>query len=204
MLFHMTIKKIQKTDLLAIYKRETKHLISAVKEGNSPYHIFSLSTINDKQPESRMVVLRKVNESPLQLFFNLDARSPKSKQLENNKVCSALFYDQNRRIQMRMKCSINMHYNNDVTQRVWNNTALQSRKCYMGPYNPSSILKKWHPNVPLQYIDKDPTEKDSEQGYKNFMHVQLNIIEVDILELHYDGHIRFQVLDNNEINFLSA
>ena len=76
MLFHMTIKKIQKTDLLAIYKRETKHLISAVKEGNSPYHIFSLSTINDKQPESRMVVLRKVNESPLQLFFNLDARSP--------------------------------------------------------------------------------------------------------------------------------
>tara|TARA_B100000945_G_C19949650_1_gene397944 strand:- start:320 stop:544 length:225 start_codon:yes stop_codon:yes gene_type:complete len=74
----------------------------------------------------------------------------------------------------------------------------------MGPYNPSSILEKWHPNVPLQYIDKDPTKKDSEQGYKNFMHIQLNIVEVDILELHYDGHIRFQVLDNNEINFLSA
>ena len=40
MLFHMTIKKIQKTDLLAIYKREKKHLVSAVKEGNYNYHIF--------------------------------------------------------------------------------------------------------------------------------------------------------------------
>ena len=204
MLLRMTIKKIQKSDLLAIYKREKKHLIGAVKEGNSAYHIFSLSTINNQQPESRMVVLRKVNESPLQLFFNLDARSPKSKQLKNNKFCSTLFYDQSRRIQMRMKCSIDIHYNNDVTQRVWNNTALQSRKCYMGPYNPSSKLNKWHPNVPLQYIDKDPTKEDSEQGYKNFMHIQLNIVEADILELHYDGHVRFQVLDNHEINFLSA
>jgi len=184
MLFHMTIKKIQKLDLLEIYKREKKHLISAVIERNSPYHIFSLSTINNKQPESRMVVLRKVNESPFQLFFNLDARSPKSKQLQDNKFCSTLFYDQSRRIQMRMKCSIDTHYNNDVTKKVWNNTPLQSRKCYMGPYNPSSILKKWHPNVPLQYIDRDPTKEDSEQGYKNFMHIQLNIVEADILELH--------------------
>ncbi len=200
----MTIKKIQKLDLLEIYKREKKHLISAVIERNSPYHIFSLSTINNKQPESRMVVLRKVNESPFQLFFNLDARSPKSKQLQDNKFCSTLFYDQSRRIQMRMKCSIDTHYNNDVTKKVWNNTPLQSRKCYMGPYNPSSILKKWHPNVPLQYIDRDPTKEDSEQGYKNFMHIQLNIVEADILELHYDGHVRFQVSNNNEINFLSA
>jgi len=204
MLFHMTIKKIQKSDLLEIYKREKKHLISAVIEGNSPYHIFSLSTINNKHPESRMVVLRKVNESPFQLFFNLDARSPKSKQLKDNKFCSTLFYDQSRRIQMRMKCLIDIHYNNDVTKKVWNNTPLQSRKCYMGPYNPSSILNKWHPNVPLQYIDRDPTKEDSEQGYKNFMHIQLNIVEADILELHYDGHVRFQVSNNNEINFLSA
>ena len=204
MLLHMTIKKIHKSDLLAIYKREKKHLMSAVKEGNSAYHIFSLSTINNQQPESRMVVLRKVNESPFRLFFNLDARSPKSNQLKNNNFCSTLFYDQSRRIQMRMKCSIDIHYNNDLTQRVWNNTALQSRKCYMGQYNPSSILNKWHPNVPLQYIDKDPTKEDSEQGYKNFMHIQLNIVKTDILELHYDGHVRFQVLDNHEINFLSA
>ena len=156
---------IQKSDLLAIYQREKKHLISAVKEGNSAYHIFSLSTINNQQPESRMVVLRKVNESPFRLFFNLDARSPKLNQLKNNKFCSTLFYDQSRRIQMRMKCSVDIHYNNDVTQRVWNNTALQSRKCYMGPYNPSCKLNKWHPNVPLQYIDKDPTTLKINENY---------------------------------------
>ena len=204
MLFHMTIKKILKTDLLVIYKREKKYLASAVKEGNSPYHIFSLSTINNKQPESRMVVLRKVNKNPFQLFFNLDARSPKLKQLKKNKYCSALFYDPDRRIQMRLKCLIDIHYNNDITKKIWENTALQSRKCYMGPHNPSSILDQWHPNVPIKYINKDPSKEDSELGYKNFIHIQLNIIKADILELHYDGHIRFQVLNNNKINFLSA
>ena len=93
---------------------------------------------------------------------------------------------------------------NDISKIAWDKTALQSRKCYMAPFDPSSRIESWHPNIPIDCIDRDPTKDESNLGYNNFMHIELNIIKADILELHYDGHIRFEVLKNNEINFLSA
>ena len=41
---------------------------------------------------------------------------------------------------------------------------------------------------------KDPDRANSEKGYVNFVHVELSIIDLDILQLHHDGHIRFQVV----------
>lgn len=200
----MKIKKISKSDLLEIYKREQKQLVKSVKEGSNPYHIFTLSTIKDDYPELRMVVLRKVNLNPFQIFFNSDVRSPKYSQLKNNKFCNILFYNQVRKVQLRFQCSVNIHYKNNTAEKAWDKTALQSRKCYMAPFNPSTKLNKWHPNIPIDCITRDPSAEESELGYNNFMHVELNIIKADILELHYNGHIRFEVLQNNEFNFLSA
>ena len=48
-----------------------------------------------------------------------------------------------------------------------------------------------------EYLKKDPEKKHSEDGYINFSHIVLEIIESDILHLHHDGHIRFKV-DNKE------
>ena len=45
--------------------------------------------------------------------------------------------------------------------------------------------------------------QDSEQGYKNFSHIELTMIELDILQLHYNGHIRFKVNSQDQINFIS-
>ena len=73
----------------------------------------------------------------------------------------------------------------------------------MGPYKPSQELQKWHPNVPIKYIDKDPELSDSIKGYKNFLHIELVVNKIDILELHYDGHIRFQVDENEKMFFIS-
>tara|TARA_B100001094_G_scaffold219605_1_gene213714 strand:+ start:1124 stop:1726 length:603 start_codon:yes stop_codon:yes gene_type:complete len=200
----MILKKINKSDLEDIYKREKRYLVKAVEDGKSPYHLFTLSTINDDSPELRIVVLRKVNINPFKLSFNSDIRSPKAYQLKNNKYCNVLFYDSIRRIQMRFKCLITINHKNNISQEVWNQTALQSRKCYMGPHSPTSILEAWHPNLPIDCIERDPSEEESQSGYKNFMNIELEIIKADILELHYNGHIRFEVLKNDKINFLSA
>ena len=71
---------------------------------------------------------------------------------------------------------------NNISAKVWSNTALQSRKCYMGPYNPSEALDEWHPNIPLEYLKTDPEREHSEQGYANFVHIELKIVELDVLE----------------------
>lgn len=197
------MKQINKEDILKIYKEEKSFLKDGIKNGKNPYHIFSLSTINNDFSDSRMIVLRNIKFSPFKIYFNIDSRSPKAKQLAMKNNCTALFYDSQRRVQIRCKCMANIHNNNSISKDIWEQTALQSRKCYMGAYEPSIILDSWHPNIPEKYLDKDPEVQDSEQGYKNFSHIELTMIELDILQLHYNGHIRFKVNSQDQINFIS-
>ena len=93
-----------------------------------------------------------------------------------------------------MNCSSTINYKNHISAKIWDKTALQSRKCYMGPHTPSITLDTHHPNIPLEYAKKDPDKVNSEKGYENFVHVELSIIDLDILQLHHDGHIRFKVV----------
>jgi len=186
-----------------LYKEELEHLKDAIKNGSSLFHTFTLSSLNADFPELRTIVLRNLRINPLQIYFNADYRSPKVKELINHKYCSALFYDVNRRVQVRFKCKATVHYQNDVSNKVWIKTALQSRKCYMGPFAPSQKLDDWHPNIPKEYLKTDPKKKHSEEGYINFSHIELEVLESDILHLYHDGHIRFKVDNQQNLFYVS-
>ena len=198
------LKKINMKDLLEIELREFKYLIEGINNSKNPYHFFYLSTSNNNKPQNRTIVLRNVDVDKSSIYFNADYRSPKTKQLIKNTNCSALFYDNKRKVQLRFNCESKIHYDNNISKSVWENTPLQSRKCYMGPYEPSMLIDEYHPNIPLEYLKKDPDEKDSNKGYKNFCHFELNIKNIDFLELHHDGHIRFsRNIEKNQMNYVS-
>ena len=163
----------------------------------------NLSSSNDNFPESRTVVLRGIDKEPLSIYFNADFRSPKVKQLIENPFCSALFYDKDRRVQLRCKAKAEIHYKDELSDKVWLTPPLQSRKCYMGPYSPTELLDKYHPNIPKEYLNADPEESHSNDGYVNFTHIKLEVLEVDVLQLHHNGHIRFKVTNNSNFRFVS-
>ena len=200
---HLLYKKNIMIEIQDIYKRELDCLKDGVKNGKSSYHTFAFSSISGNYPESRTVVLRGLDLDILAIYFNADYRSPKIQELKDNHFCSALFYDQDRRIQLRFKCKATLHHQNDVASKVWEGTALQSRKCYMGPYSPSERLNEHHPNIPLEYLKTDPEKEHSQEGYVNFAHIELKIIELDILELHYNGHIRFMSKNGVDLHYVA-
>jgi pyridoxamine 5'-phosphate oxidase len=189
--------------IIEIYNNELDKLKNAIKDGKSLYHTFTLSSINNNFPESRTIVLRNVSINPFKIYFNTDYRSPKIQQLINQSDCSALFYDIKSRIQIRLKCKAYIHYQNSLSNQIWKKTQLQSRKCYMGPYAPSKPLDDWHPNIPLEYSKKDPDKNKSEEGYINFAHIELVVIETDVLKLHHDGHMRFKYDNKNNAYYIS-
>ena len=131
---------LNNSDIKKIFKSEIDFLNDGIKNSKNPYHTFTLSTLDKESPQSRTVVLRNVETDPLRIFFNADYRSPKIKQITDSPKCSALFYDINRRVQIRMNCSSTINYNNHISADIWDKTALQSRKCYMGPHTPSTTL----------------------------------------------------------------
>tara|TARA_B100002052_G_scaffold299007_1_gene334680 strand:- start:3396 stop:3977 length:582 start_codon:yes stop_codon:yes gene_type:complete len=192
------MKKISK-----LYKIELEFLKDAINNGKNDYHTFVFSTLNDNFPKSRIVVLRNLLVDPLKIYFNADFRSPKVAELKQNSSCTALFYDKKRKVQIRFKCKSTVHYQNDYAKQAWLKTRLQSRKCYMGPFAPSKKLDKWHPNIPLEYSKSDPEKLHSEVGYINFTHIELKVVESDILQLYHNGHIRFRVDNKQNLCYLS-
>ena len=73
----------------------------------------------------------------------------------------------------------------------------------MGEFNPSQSLENWNPNIPLKYLKNDPEKKESELGFKNFSHIELKVIETDLLKLYHDGHIRIKIDRKNKIEFIA-
>jgi len=197
------MKKISKSELKSIYNREIDFLEDGILNISNPYHFFCLTTTNGKNASSRTVVLRNLKKNNLSFYFNADYRSPKVKHLLSNDFCFALFYDNKRKMQLRASCRSIIHYKNKLSKKIWDKTPLQSRKCYMGKFNPSQDLKEWHPNIPKKYLKKDPDKKDSQSGYDNFTVINLKVNSIDILELHHDGHIRYRVESNGNYVFVA-
>ena len=194
---------LSKTELQKIYSREIDYLFDGVGNISNPYHFFYLSTIKDNFPYTRTIVLRNVKNNPLKIYFNTDIRSPKIDHLKLNPNCSVLFYDNERKLQLRLSCIAYINHKNKFAKGIWKKTQLQSRKCYMGEFSPSLEVDKYEPNIPKKYLKCDPRKEDSEKGFENFSSIELIINYLDILELHHDGHIRFRVDSNNKFSFIT-
>ena len=65
-------------------------------------------------------------------------------------------------------------------------------------YIPGEVMDEWKPNIPELYLKKDPTLKDSEKGYINFCCIDFKVESFEILELHHDGHIRFEIVHHDK------
>ena len=180
-----------------ILKIEWKQLYLGTKSAKHPFHKFILSNSNNNQPESRIIILRSVIEDKGVIGFNTDKRSPKYKALVKNNSVSVLFYDEERKIQLRIKGKT---YISSETKRrkTWDEMALESRLCYMGKFSPSSTITKYEPNIPLQKIT-EISNKEYSKGYINFISFEIIIDSIDWLYLNSSGHkrIKFELNDNN-------
>ena len=76
----------------------------------------------------------------------------------------------------------------------------------MGPFEPGSKLNEWIPNLPKKYLKSDPEREDSQSGFSNFCSIEISIMSLEVLELHYDGHLRFMIdyNSNKEMYFIAT
>ena len=190
-----------KKEFIEIYETIDSLMSEALKNSSYPYRTFSLATIDGKIPSLRTVVLRDFSLENNYFDCHSDLRSTKIKQLEKNKKFSALFYSSKEKIQLRFKGIVEIFHKNSITKQRWENVTPSSKRCYMGPYNPSDVLEEYHPNIPDNVQFKDPTDQDSASGYDNFVIIRCHFYEIDFLKLKYSGHQRCKfVFDKEKIN----
>ena len=169
-------------------------LTLAVKDRRHTFHTPVFSNKNQNNSiDSRIIVLRKFNESNLKLNFHTDFRSPKIVNLKKNNNSSFLFYDFKIKIQLRITTLSIINNKNDITKNAWDLSHLSSRKCYLTRKAPSSITTKAEDGIPKHLKGIDPCLNESESGYINFTVIENEILNIDWLYLQSSGHQRLKI-----------
>tara|TARA_Y100000816_G_scaffold166149_1_gene119057 strand:+ start:273 stop:884 length:612 start_codon:yes stop_codon:yes gene_type:complete len=186
-----------------IFEEIKTNLTRGVKDRKHAFHNPVFCNVDqDRGVDSRVVVLRKFDPINMILNFHTDYRSPKVSNLKQNNKSMLVFYDHKLKIQMRIKTTSIINYQNEIAKEMWDKTKLLSRKCYLTSKDPSSLTSLPEDGIPEHLIGKEPEFEESEKGYKNFTVIENKINEIDWLYLEISGHRRLNLLfQNNKPQF---
>ena len=131
---------LSKENTSEIFEDIKRNLTRGVKDRKHTFHTPVFCNVdNENNIESRVVVLRQFDSPNMVLNFHTDFRSPKILGLQQNNNSLLVFYDHKLKIQLRIKTTSTINNQNKVTQEMWDQTKLFSRKCYLTEKAPSSL-----------------------------------------------------------------
>ncbi|NBT57785.1 hypothetical protein EBT16_03270 [bacterium] len=171
--------------LSELYRSIWNKIERAVKSRHEPWHLVTLATVRNHEPEIRTLVLRGADRDQGLIWMHTDLRSPKCRDIEKSPVGSLLFYDPRDRWQLRLKGSCWLDSDSDSSESAWNKTNASARRCYQGPFAPGTRSETLSTNLPA--ADVAPTA-----GRENFCRLIFKVSMLDWLFLNSDGHQRAQ------------
>jgi hypothetical protein len=157
-------------------------LTNAVENAKTLFHTLAVSSIDNNQIATRVMVLREFNIKERYIRFHTDYRAAKIDHYSENNSASVLGYDPNLKIQIKLQGSISVHYNDHVTQAAWEGSTTRSKKCYS--VKGGSTLEI---SDPKEYDLKDGNIED---GYINFAVLKFSFSNLEFLHLKSSGHRR--------------
>jgi pyridoxine/pyridoxamine 5'-phosphate oxidase len=158
-----------------------QELRKAYVKRNHPFRFVVLSSLGNRYPGSRTVVLRKYF-SDHRFWVYTDSRSNKVAELIQNPNATLLFWDAKKKIQIRINVTTEVLHNNEDAEAVWNSLAPKQKEEYL----------KEEPSG--KSIDSpDVFHHHQEEDSRNFTILQFTPKNWDILHLHREGHRRVEV-----------
>jgi pyridoxamine 5'-phosphate oxidase len=180
-----------------ILKKIWKHLDLGTLEREHPFHTPVLSSICNREPHARVVVLRRFwRKNPRGLAFHTHAGAPKVVELQSNPNVSWLFYHPQEKLQVRIAGTTKTHFDGGLHEEQWLATEFFSRRSYVGDA-PGQESEKPTSGLPADFTDRAPTGEESEVGKSNFAVVFSTIDSIDCLELNVRGNRRSRFVWND-------
>lgn len=158
----------------------------------SQLHTPAFATLSEGSCHLRTVVLRRVLPQSRQLLCHTDIRSPKVDHIQKQPAVSYLFYDAERKIQIRAEGTGAIHFGDEVALDAWRRTSLSSRRAYLTEFAPSTAQDEPISGLPPNLTGRIPTEEESASGQPNFAVIATTIERLDWLYLAASGHRRAQ------------
>ena len=182
-----------------IYTKVWDLLNLGLLDRNAPFHLPVFICGKDKNFEGRTIVLRGINKKNKSLWFHTDIRSKKINILKNNPKASFLFYDKDKKIQLRIFGNTKINYQNDITLESWKKTIHMSRQCYLGEKIPGDVVADPTSGLSEKVDNFKYSLEESEIGYKNFCLIETFITSIEWLYLAAKGHRRARFIFTNDL-----
>lgn len=154
------------------------------------FYTGTLGTQLDKGVSLRTVVVREVNLLEKTLICYSDKRASKIQDIEANPSVSFLFWDSERKIQLRLSGTATIHTTDLLAEGHWAQTSPSNRRSYLAIPTPGSSQLEPTSGLPVGLDTREPTQDESEQGRSNFAVIVTRIQQMDWLHLAKSGHRR--------------
>ena len=150
----------------------------AVADKKHPFRFLTFCTVSPNiKPEARNVVLRSVTGQNTFVIYT-DVRSQKVASLKSNPICSLFFWHPQQKVQVSFTAKTELHSNSKLATHLDEFSARQ----YNCKQEPGAVINR----------PADAWEFDNERTVENFCEIHCSLIEVDILKLQKNGHIRMK------------
>lgn len=160
-------------------------LREGVSSGRSPLHTPCLGTTGEHGPALRTVVLRHCIENERVIACHCDRRSAKVCEALDNPRATWLFYDRERKLQLRMAGPATVHLEDDFADRAWENTRDMGRACYNTITGPGKNLP-----APAAAPGRINGEDEEQTARSHFAVIACRVEFMDWLVLSVEGHRR--------------
>jgi len=185
----------------SLYTTAWGELAAAQASAKHGWHLPVLGTASARsagpKAELRTVVLRWVNQDHRSIGCHTDRRSLKVNDIQESGEATWLFYDADRKLQLRVSGPTVAEHDTPRADERWAESNLSSRRCYLAPHAPSApageALSEPPPNLPEAVQGRVPTEEESNPGRANFAIIATTLTRLEILSLAHDGHERLAV-----------
>jgi len=172
-------------NLSDLYQFIWKKIEKAVISRHEAWHLVTVGTVRENEPELRTLVLRGADSQSGILWMHTDLRSPKCRDIEKCPQGSLLFYDPIDRWQLRLKGSFSLDTQSDLSEAAWIKTTASARRCYQGPAAPGTPSNTIATNLPSENVEPS-------FGRDNFGRLIFKVSKMDWLFLRAEGHQRAQ------------
>jgi len=190
------------TTLSEFLKEAKALLIRAAADKRSPMRTPAMATTKEGIPYQRTIVLRKYDSSKDEMLFYTDIRSDKVKDLNENPVVSVLFWHPRKKMQIRTIGQVEILHGDPLCEQHWNNIPPLGRLSYATQLAPSALLKEASDNLDpkVWHSEEPPLREETDYAFQNFAILKVQIEEIEILLLSYDGHRRAQFVQKDQWN----
>jgi hypothetical protein len=176
-------------DLQQIPQECWKLLREGVSTAGSAMHTPCLATVGEHGPSVRTVVLRYFDEDQRMLACHTDIRSAKIREAEADSRASWLFYDPQRKLQLRLAGQLSIHVDDGLADNRWDQTTDMGRACYNTASGSGQQVSR-----PARAPGRISDEKEARLARSQFAVIACRIEFLDWLLLSAKGHRRAQFL----------